>query len=244
MNLFIISSILAKWTPNFRILMKILKNHTSCFHKDLKYCDILNNDNDDMLGMDLVSLKQSTPYISVSLANITKKSVESGIFSKSKWMPERRLSIRMIDINDENNDRPIFVVCHIVKRIKTLVRYQITDLLDFNGSNCLFEDMLNTNYSLNCVINDWLGNVNYGASLLDISKSPIWDDELEYISYTSVLMTFLNGIVWTSYVHVWIKINIMAWLLGANVDLKPLNLGNFTIPLDYNKIVLAWEANI
>ena len=34
----------------------------------------------------------------------------------------------------------------------------------------------------------------------------------------------------------------MALLLGANVDLKSLNLDDFTIPIDSSKIVLVNEA--
>ena len=52
------------------------------------------------------------------------------------------------------------------------------------------------------------------------------------INYKSVSITFLIGIVWTSYVS--IKRNLMVWLLGTNVDLKTLNLDDFTIPIDFN----------
>ena len=67
----------------------------SCFIKT--YLKSIPNNNNDILGMDLVSLNESTPYISVSLANVTKKSVElggffvcliCGFFSKTGRTPE------------------------------------------------------------------------------------------------------------------------------------------------------------
>ena len=38
--------------------------------------------NNDILGLDIVLLKESAPYISTSLANVINKSLESGVFEQ------------------------------------------------------------------------------------------------------------------------------------------------------------------
>ena len=41
-----------------------------------------NKSNNYILGMDIVLLNESAPYISISLANVTNKSVKSGVFGQ------------------------------------------------------------------------------------------------------------------------------------------------------------------
>ena len=43
-----------------------------------------NKSNNDILGMDLILLRESAPYISISLANVTNKSLKSGAFEKER----------------------------------------------------------------------------------------------------------------------------------------------------------------
>ena len=71
--------------------------------------------------MDLVLLRESAPYISISLANVMNK---SGAFEQN-WKSARVTPIYkdVGDINDENNYRPISVIDHIAK-IEYLVSYQ------------------------------------------------------------------------------------------------------------------------
>ena len=78
--------------------------------------------------MDLVLLKESVPYISISLANVINKSLEAGVFEQD-WKNARVTPIYKDDgdINDENNYRPISVISHIAKMIESLVSYQIVD---------------------------------------------------------------------------------------------------------------------
>ena len=87
--------------------------------------------------MDIVSLKESAPYISISLANVINKSLESGVFEQD-WTNARVTPIYKDDgdINDENTYRPISVIGHIAKVIESLVSYQI---IDFWKSIVLFQ---------------------------------------------------------------------------------------------------------
>ena len=99
-----------KWTHNVQILLAIFfwkgpkSIHMFRFKKmsneDIKtYLGSLpNKSNNDILGMGLVSLRESAPYISISLANVINKSPKSGvsILSRTGSMPEWRLSIRMM----------------------------------------------------------------------------------------------------------------------------------------------------
>ena len=59
------------------------------------------------LGMDLVLLKESAPYISISLVNVINKSLESGVFERD-WKNAGVTPIYKVDgdINDENNYLP------------------------------------------------------------------------------------------------------------------------------------------
>ena len=41
-----------------------------------------NRSNNDILGMDIVLLKESAQYTSISLANVINKSLESGVFEQ------------------------------------------------------------------------------------------------------------------------------------------------------------------
>ena len=77
-----------------------------------------NKSNNDILGMDLVLLRKSAPYISISSANVINKSLSSGVFEQD-WKNARVTPIYKDDgdINDENNYRPIFVIGHIAKMI-------------------------------------------------------------------------------------------------------------------------------
>ena len=90
-----------------------------------------NKSNNDILGMDLVLLRKSAPYISISLANVINKSLSSGVFEQD-WKNARVTPIYKDDgdINDVNNYRPISVIGHIAKMIESLVSYQIIDFLE------------------------------------------------------------------------------------------------------------------
>ena len=79
--------------------------------------------------MDLVLLRESAPYIAISLANVIIKSLESGVFEQD-WKNARVTPIYKDDgdIIDENNYRPISIIDHIAKTIESLVSYQIIDV--------------------------------------------------------------------------------------------------------------------
>ena len=84
------------------------------------------------LGMNLVLLKESAPYISpTSLANVINESFESGVFDQD-WKNARVTPFYKDygDSNDENHHRPISVIGHITKTIESLVSYQIIDFLE------------------------------------------------------------------------------------------------------------------
>ena len=83
-----------------------------------------NKSNNDILGMDLVLLRESAPYISISLANVISKSHKSGVFEQN-WKNARVTPIYKDDgnINGENNHRPISVIYHIAKMIESLVSF-------------------------------------------------------------------------------------------------------------------------
>ena len=78
-----------KWTQNFKILMTFFfwKRPKSIhsfrfkrmYNEDIKtYLESLpNKSNNDILGMDLALLRESAPYISISLANVINKSLNS-----------------------------------------------------------------------------------------------------------------------------------------------------------------------
>ena len=72
--------------------------------------------------------KEPAPYISISLANVINKSLESGVFGED-LKNARVMPIYMDDgdINDENDYRSISVIGHIAKIIESLVNYQIID---------------------------------------------------------------------------------------------------------------------
>ena len=74
--------------------------------------------------MDLVLLRESAPYISISLVNVINK---SGAFGQN-WKNARVTPIYKYDgdINDKNNYRPTSVIDHITK-IESPVSYQIID---------------------------------------------------------------------------------------------------------------------
>ena len=108
--------------------------HTFCFTKvsnrDIeKYLSSQpKKSNNDILGMDVVLLNESAPYISESLARVINKSLESGVFEQD-WKNARVSPIYKDDgnVNDENNYRPISVIGHIAKMVESLVSYQIID---------------------------------------------------------------------------------------------------------------------
>ena len=138
-----------------------------------------NKSNNDILGMDLVLLRKSAPYISISLANVINKSLRSGVFEQD-WKNARVMPIYKDDgdINDENNYRPISAIGHIAKMIESLVSYQIIDFLEDHSFISMDQSAYlkrhSTQTSLHRIIDDWLENVNDGAitsaCLLDISK--------------------------------------------------------------------------
>ena len=84
--------------------------------------------NNDILGMDVVSLNESAPYISESFARVINKSLESGVFEQD-WKNARVSPIYKDDgnVNDENNYRPISVNGHIANMVESLVSYWIID---------------------------------------------------------------------------------------------------------------------
>ena len=89
---------------------------------------LLNRSNNDISGLDLVLLKESTPYIPISLANMINKYLESGVFEQ-EWKGVRVTPIYKDDgdIDDENNYSPISVIGHIAKMTESLVGYQNID---------------------------------------------------------------------------------------------------------------------
>ena len=113
------------------------------------------------------------------MINHKNKSLESGVFEQD-WKNARLTPIYKDDgdINDENNYRPISVIGHIAKMIRSLVSYQIIDF--FEEHSFISMDQLanlkrhSTQTGLHRVIDDWLENANdgaiTGACLLDISK--------------------------------------------------------------------------
>ena len=132
--------------------------------------------------MNLVLLRESAPYISISLANVTNKFLKSGVFELD-WKNARVTTIYRDDDdnNDENNYRPISVIPPYCKddRIpcelwnywffwKSIVLCQWINLL-------IWKDWLD----------HWLENVNdcaiTGACLLDISKY------FDFINHTILL---------------------------------------------------------
>ena len=128
-----------------------------------------NKSNNDKLGMDLVLLGESVPYISISLTNMISKSHKSGVFEQD-WKNTRVTPIYKDDgdINDENNYRPISVIDHFELWNywffwKSIVLFQWTNLLIWKDTPPKL-----------AFIDDWLENVNdcaiTDAFLLDISK--------------------------------------------------------------------------
>ena len=87
-----------------------------------------NKSINDILGMDLVLLRKSAPYISISLANVINKPLKSGVVGQ-EWKNARVTLIYKDDgdINDENNHRPISVIDHVVKMTESLLSYQIIE---------------------------------------------------------------------------------------------------------------------
>ena len=88
--------------------------------------------NNDILGMDVVLLRESAPYISESIARVINKPLESGVFEQD-WKENPRDSPIYKDdgnINDENNYRPISVTGHIANVVESRVSYQIIDYFE------------------------------------------------------------------------------------------------------------------
>ena len=81
--------------------------------------------------MDLLLLRESAQYISISLANVINKSLKSGVFEQD-WKNARVTPIYKDDgdINDENNYRPMSVIDHIAKMIESLVSNQVIDFFE------------------------------------------------------------------------------------------------------------------
>ena len=94
-----------------------------------------NESNNDILAMDLILLKQSAPYISISLANVINNSRESGVFEQDPKNATMTLIYKDVgDIDDENNYRPISVIGHIAKTIES----PVIKLLIFRKNIVLF----------------------------------------------------------------------------------------------------------
>ena len=135
--------------------------------------------NNDILGMDVVLLNESAPYISESLARVINKSLESGVFEQD-WKNARVSPIYKDDgnVNDENNYRPISVIGHIAMMVESLVSYQIIDFLESHSFISMDQSAYlkrhSTQTCLHRVIDDWFEHINdgeiTGACLLDISK--------------------------------------------------------------------------
>ena len=79
--------------------------------------------------MDLVLLRESAPYISISLANVINKSLKSGAFEQYWNAKVPPIYKDDGDINDKNNHRPISVIDHIAK-IESFVSYQTNGFLE------------------------------------------------------------------------------------------------------------------
>ena len=114
--------------------------------------------------MDLILLRKSAPYISISLANVMNKSLKSGVFEQD-WKNARVTAIYIKadgDINDENNYLPISVTGPIAKMIESLVSYQITDFLEDHNFISMDQSAYlkrhSSQTSLHRVIDDWLEN--------------------------------------------------------------------------------------
>ena len=125
--------------------------------------------------MDLVLLRESAPYISISLANVISKSHKSGVFEQN-WKNTRVTPIYKDDgnINGENNHRPISVIYHIAKMIESLVNFFLEEHSFISMDISAYLKRHSTQIILHRVINDCLENVNdcaiTGACMLDISK--------------------------------------------------------------------------
>ena len=123
-----------KSSPSFRF------NNTCMSNEDIEMClgSLPNKSNNDILGMDLVLLRKSAPYISRSLANVINKSLKSGVFEQD-WKNARVMPIYKDDgdIHDQNNYRPIPVIGHIAKMIESLVSYKIFDFLEEHYFLCI-----------------------------------------------------------------------------------------------------------
>ena len=138
-----------------------------------------NKSNNDILSMDLVLLRESAPYITISLADVMNNSLKSGVFGQD-WKNARVTLIYKDDgdINDENNYRLTPVIGHIAMMIKSLVSYQIIDFFEehifISMDQYAYFKRRSAQTSFHRVIDDWLENVNdcaiRGARLLDISK--------------------------------------------------------------------------
>ena len=107
------------------------------------------------------------------------KYLKSGVFEQD-WKNARVTPIYADDgdINDENDDRPLYVPGHIANMIESLVSYQIIDFVEehsfISTDQSAYLKRHSTQTNLHRFIDDWLDNVNDGAitdnCLLDISK--------------------------------------------------------------------------
>ena len=167
----------SKWTQNFdhNFFLERPKSIYDFRFKKMSNEDIKiylgslpNKSNNDKLGMDLVLLEESAPYISISLTNMINKSHKSGVFEQD-WKNARVTPIYKGDgdINDENNYRPI---CHrSYWVIKLLIFLEAHSFISMDHSAYLKDIPPKLAF-----IDDWLENVNdcaiTGAFLLYISK--------------------------------------------------------------------------
>ena len=114
--------------------------------------------------MDLVLLRESAPYISISLENVINKSLRSGAFEQN-WMNAKATPIYKDDgdINDKNNYHPISVINHIEK-MESPVSYQTIAFLEDHSFISMDQSAYlkrhSTQTSLHSVIDYWLENVD------------------------------------------------------------------------------------
>ena len=100
-------------------------------------------------------------YISISLANVKKKSLKSDVFQQD-WKNAKGTTFYKEhgNFNDENNYRPVSPIGHIAKMIESLASYQNIDLLEEHSLISMDQSAYlkrhSTQTSLHRVIHDWL----------------------------------------------------------------------------------------
>ena len=177
----------------------VFKFHHISFQDIQFYLNSMTNKHgNDILAMDIKLLKIACPVISKSLAYVVNLSIDNGIVhddrKKSQVTPVYK---NEVEINDENNFRPISVISHIAKMIESFVSNQIIKHLEdhtfISIDQSAYLKRHSTQTSLHRVIGDWLEQINdnslTGVYLLDISKC------FDSINHEILLkMLHMNGI--------------------------------------------------